>query len=1404
MLFQLSYVVYAEEEGDPSGDPNDPIITVVVPGDPDPTENQLLSSLNETPDEYHPNIALYPEDAVTDSVSGAGYAYDYETATLTINDIEGFGNWKSDAFDGLTGGSAEMTKIYPIMIQTVDIGENIYSVPGGAFASGTISESADYEYHAEDYDRFLSLTNVTFPTTLTDIAGSAFLGAEALYADGTLTFPASLTHIGKNAFSHSGLSNVDFSNLTNLSEIGEYAFADTALTTVDLSNNPALTAIDPNNYNTLRTFIETGAFANNANLTSVTLPVNTATISDDAFSNCSALSSVNFTDLTELKTIGSGAFSRCTALGDVNLSNCLPLYSIGNDAFNGCYAMNSIIFPHNQPIESGGHFYHDVNGAALSIYNGAFANTGLTGVIELPCYVSFNNDKSAVLHFSGSNGIEGFRFSEAALACNCGLVRYYTEADLRSAEYKKLGDVPPSTAYTETGFYVTHTVAITSDGALYTANHFDDLPHGFLADLVFAPPTPEEPGTFKLDPFARIIDVGAAANRSDITRVVIPASVQVIANDAFKNCTNLTTVTFETGSNLIFVGKNAFAGCTSLEEFVFPQKASPGESATATQLLPIAVDNDVFAGSGLKRLTIPSNLMAASSYAAPPQGSDANYQVTTEPLYAPTDPFSQSESLFLEHITVNHTGVEKDEYLFDIDGVLYAIANTTSDATKEYIALIQFPQSKGGDTYNINAALSTLRNSVRENTNSNPIKSSKIDALLSNPTIVFTHVAPYAFYNVGANVRGPSSVFLPPTTAVIGKEAFGASVTSSITLIDIDSPEQSVLTTFVDAASPFSYGAAARTRAALRLFLPKSLTSIAVAPNRFYQDSSNNDRSTSTESLMLSVYRGSYAHTWATNAGISVFYRASGETMEANPPDVIYQYIPYQFVPATTIIGNADMTFSITSGELPDGLRLVTGIASIDKSNGGVPEGLVPGTIYGILYKDMDEYPSHDIPITLTAHSPGKVDDSVNFVLHLESYPKNSTLDMFTIWGNPNNAVDVDSDSENQRTFNQTFFFIGRPGDAGNLTHGDIVTETARSAWVNRRYASFVSVSLNGRVLAEGQDYVSNPGSTKITLTEQTLSGLPAGEYTLAAAFLRTDFESTEYGTELNNDLEVLVSNFVLTDDPTAQSNLPGEVVQKPGDAPVDNPIDNSENNTENTNNNTRPGNVFDNIPSAASEPIAPPDNDDSVATADTPSVDVLSDDSTNADTQPDNANVAENDTPAPASDDDTQVVVEPPAGGGTPVPANTQTVNPPQVYTNTILSELTYDSNGRVLLSFGQSHELRLDSPFDLYRETLVDGVAISVEAREGSTILTLSASTLEEIGEGEHMLEVVFEDDVIEIPITLLSVSNFAAVGSDLLARTEPDAQRVRVVVIVIAAVVLLGGAGAAFYVINLKKKA
>ena len=83
------------------------------------------------------------------------------------------------------------------------------------------------------------------------------------------------------------------------------------------------------------------AFFNCTSLTSINIPDSVTSIGDSAFSWCKSLTSINIPD--SVTSIGNRAFDGCPSLTSVNIPNSVT--SIGNSAFAGCESLTSINIP---------------------------------------------------------------------------------------------------------------------------------------------------------------------------------------------------------------------------------------------------------------------------------------------------------------------------------------------------------------------------------------------------------------------------------------------------------------------------------------------------------------------------------------------------------------------------------------------------------------------------------------------------------------------------------------------------------------------------------------------------------------------------------------------------------------------------------------------------------------------------------------------------------------------------------------------------------------------------------------------------------------------------------------------------------------------------------------------------
>ena len=218
--------------------------------------------------------------------------------------------WDSN-FRGCTNlKSAKLPKIQELTgndfegctsLQSVELG-NVTNIAGGAFEGCTSLQSVE-------------LGNVT------SIGGNAFNGCSSLQS----VELGNVTSIGGNAFN--GCSSLQYVDLKNVTSIEEYAFNEcTSLQNVDL--NPNITNIGNQ------------AFSNCPFLTkikNIDFP-NCTSIGDNVFIG---LKNIKAVKLPQCKSIGQYAFSGCEQLKDISIPN---IVSLGTYAFTGCQ-INQLTLP---------------------------------------------------------------------------------------------------------------------------------------------------------------------------------------------------------------------------------------------------------------------------------------------------------------------------------------------------------------------------------------------------------------------------------------------------------------------------------------------------------------------------------------------------------------------------------------------------------------------------------------------------------------------------------------------------------------------------------------------------------------------------------------------------------------------------------------------------------------------------------------------------------------------------------------------------------------------------------------------------------------------------------------------------------------------------------------------------
>ena len=125
-------------------------------------------------------------------------------------------------------------------------------------------------------------------------------------------------------------------------------------------------------------------FSGCTELTSITIPNSVTTIADNAFAGCTSLTSVEIPN--SVTNIGSNAFSACTSLKSIEIPNSVK--TIGDNAFAGCISLTSISIPSSVEGFGNGAFSGctsltsiEISNSVKTISDNAFAGcTSLTAV----------------------------------------------------------------------------------------------------------------------------------------------------------------------------------------------------------------------------------------------------------------------------------------------------------------------------------------------------------------------------------------------------------------------------------------------------------------------------------------------------------------------------------------------------------------------------------------------------------------------------------------------------------------------------------------------------------------------------------------------------------------------------------------------------------------------------------------------------------------------------------------------------------------------------------------------------------------------------------------------------------------------------------------------------------------
>ena len=229
------------------------------------------------------------------------------------------------AWSAFEGCSSLTSAGFAIPNSVISIGYNAFK-GCGSLTSVTIPSGVT-KLENNVFQNCTSLNSVTLPNTLTEIKAHVFRGCSSL---ATINFPESLTKIGVYAFNGcSSLMNVNMEN-TNVNYIDSYAFENcTNLTTLKFANNLS--------------YLGDYAFHNCGEIRYVEFPRTYTSVGARTFMGCAKLLEVTMQSTTT--SIGAEAFKDCIRLATVRCYAMTPPAAGSNGCFDGILAAMTIYVP---------------------------------------------------------------------------------------------------------------------------------------------------------------------------------------------------------------------------------------------------------------------------------------------------------------------------------------------------------------------------------------------------------------------------------------------------------------------------------------------------------------------------------------------------------------------------------------------------------------------------------------------------------------------------------------------------------------------------------------------------------------------------------------------------------------------------------------------------------------------------------------------------------------------------------------------------------------------------------------------------------------------------------------------------------------------------------------------------
>ena len=467
------------------------------------------------------------------------------------------------------------------------------------------------------------LTSVTLPASLEMLGNSTFANCASLKE---ATFTGNITSFGSSVFSSTALEKVVLSD--KMETLGSSTFNN--LKTLKIVTYDSYTVKDATRFNDgyenalppSLTSLPSSLFSGCTSLKSMDLS-NVKTVAGSLFKGCSALESVILS--TDLEVLGDYMFQNCTSLSSIEIPSSVT--SLGKYAFDGCTKLTTIDLPETLTF-MGTYTFRKTGLTSIVIPSGVnsfgtsatecaassnvylFAECKSLTTVILPANISdfkiggyvFNNCTKLTTIKVGADGEEnvldgvtlvgqyafsGSGITELSLPDVTEVGKYsFSKGDLQSislpaltkhAEYvfsdsKKLTSVTLNDELESLAKYMFNGCIaleqITLPSSLVFLNTYTFKGSG-LKEIVI-PDNVKHIGSSQNGAANVSTTINTFENCASLVKVTLPAGLETIGREVFKNCSNLTIVTYTGGAEYALpastrlVGNYAFQGCKSL------------------------------------------------------------------------------------------------------------------------------------------------------------------------------------------------------------------------------------------------------------------------------------------------------------------------------------------------------------------------------------------------------------------------------------------------------------------------------------------------------------------------------------------------------------------------------------------------------------------------------------------------------------------------------------------------------------------------------------------------------------------------------------------------------------------------------------------------------------------------